>query len=279
MEHLNKNQLILLVLLVTFVTSIATGIMTVSLLQQAPVEVTRTINSVVEKTIQQVTPSVVSNIIAPQQTSQVTTVVVKEDDAVMSSISKNLKSIVRIDETNVNGYVSFYGIGVVMNKDGVVVANSSGISATSIYTAKFSDGAEWKIVPINSDTTLPGQFFKVNLPQKTTYVFSPVKTASGDLQLGQTIVGLGGETTNSVAVGRVVSLNTKEITSLSTTTGKYISSVVTDISFKNIFDGSPFFDLSGNLVGLKMSVTDNGVFTPVAVISKEMDSVLQSDKN
>lgn len=279
MEHLNKNQLILLVLLVTFVTSIATGIMTVSLLQQAPVEVTRTINSVVEKTIQQVTPSVVSKIIAPQQTSQVTTVVVKEDDAVMSSISKNLKSIVRIDETNVNGYVSFYGIGVVMNKDGVVVANSSGISATSIYTAKFSDGAEWKIVPINSDTTLPGQFFKVNLPQKTTYVFSPVKTASGDLQLGQTIVGLGGETTNSVAVGRVVSLNTKEITSLSTTTGKYISSVVTDISFKNIFDGSPFFDLSGNLVGLKMSVTDNGVFTPVAVISKEMDSVLQSDKN
>jgi hypothetical protein len=253
--------------------------MTVSLLQQAPVEVTRTINSVVEKTIQQVTPSVVSNIIAPQQTSQVTTVVVKEDDAVMSSISKNLKSIVRIDETNVNGYVSFYGLGVVMNKDGVVVANSSGISATSIYTAKFSDGAEWKIVPINSDTTLPGQFFKVNLPQKTTYVFSPVKTASGDLQLGQTIVGLGGETTNSVAVGRVVSLNTKEITSLSTTTGKYISSVVTDISFKNIFDGSPFFDLSGNLVGLKMSVTDNGVFTPVAVISKEMDSVLQSDKN
>jgi len=273
MENLNKNQLILLVLLVTFVTSIATGIMTVSLLQQAPVEVTRTIQSVVEKTIQQVTPAVVSNIIAPQQSSQVTTVVVNEDDAVASSISKNLKSIARIDETDVNGYVSFYGLGVVVAKNGVIATDNKGVASDSVYTAKFSDGAEWKLVPLNAtSTTDVSLFFKVNLPMTTTYAFSPVVLANADLQLGQTVVGLGGETNNAVAVGRVISLDMKN-SAVGATTTKYIAAVETDTSFKNILDGSPFFDLSGNLVGLKLSQTGSGVFTPIALISKELNVV------
>ena len=89
------------------------------------------------------------------------------------------------------------------------------------------------------------------------------------MQLGQTVVGIGGEGSNAVTVGRVVSLGVKDST-IGTTTVKYISSISTDASFKNILEGSPFFDLSGNLVGLKLSVTDNGVFTPIALVSKEM---------
>jgi hypothetical protein len=273
MENLNKNQLVLLVLLITFVTSIATGIMTVSLLQQAPVEVTRTIENVVEKTIQQVTPAAVSNIIAPQQSSQTTTVVVGEDDAVTASIGKNLQSIVRVDETDVNGYVSFYGLGVVMGKNGIIATDNKGVASDSIYTAKFSDGAEWKLVPLNATSTADvSLFFKVNLPPKTTYAFSPATAASVDLQLGQTVIGIGGETNNATAVGRVVSLDMKSST-IGTTTTKYIWAIETDTSFRNILDGSSFFDLSGNLVGLKLSQTNDGVFTPISLISKELNLV------
>jgi hypothetical protein len=60
---------------------------------------------------------------------------------------------------------------------------------------------------------------------------------------------------------------------IGTTTTKYVSAIETDTSFKNILDGSPFFDLSGDLVGLKLSVTDNGVFTPITTISKELNAV------
>jgi diacylglycerol kinase len=85
MEDLNKNQIILLTILISFVTSIATGIMTVSLLMEAPVEVTNTINRVVEKTIETVTPEIVNN---SKQTKEVVTVVVSEDDKVVSAIEK-----------------------------------------------------------------------------------------------------------------------------------------------------------------------------------------------
>ena len=49
MNDLSKQQLILLALLVSFVTSLATGIFTVSLMSQAPQEVVQTINNVVER--------------------------------------------------------------------------------------------------------------------------------------------------------------------------------------------------------------------------------------
>ena len=89
MEDLNKNQIVLLTLLVSFVTSIATGIITTSLLQQAPVEVVRNINSIVEKTIEKVTPATVTTT-SPAGTKEVTTIIVKEEDVIIDSINKNI---------------------------------------------------------------------------------------------------------------------------------------------------------------------------------------------
>ena len=49
-KDLNKPQLIMLALLLSFVTSIATGIVTVSLMSQAPPQVAASVNHVIERT-------------------------------------------------------------------------------------------------------------------------------------------------------------------------------------------------------------------------------------
>lgn len=57
-EDLSKSQLLLLTILVNFVVSIATGVLTVSLLDQAPTTVTQTVNRIVDHTIETVTTEV-----------------------------------------------------------------------------------------------------------------------------------------------------------------------------------------------------------------------------
>ncbi|HWU24467.1 MAG TPA: hypothetical protein VN086_01795 [Candidatus Paceibacterota bacterium] len=78
-EELSKSQLLLLTVMVNFIVSIATGILTVSLLDQAPIQVTQGVDRVVERTIQAVASPVqtsnpivsnpiktIANVVSPQ---------------------------------------------------------------------------------------------------------------------------------------------------------------------------------------------------------------------
>src|SRR3989344_2040538 len=165
MEDLNKHQIVLLTLLISFVTSIATGIMTVSLLQEAPLEVTRNINRIVEKTIETVTPA---TILTPQQ-KEVTTVVVKEEDLIIDSINKNIKSVGRIKEKDpLTDVTDFYGIGLVINKEGIIATDRKTITGGNLYTIVLSDGTEFSITPIGLDKQTNFILFKANVPTKTS---------------------------------------------------------------------------------------------------------------
>ncbi|MCA9353761.1 hypothetical protein KC842_02725 [Candidatus Nomurabacteria bacterium] len=56
MEDLTKTQLILLCILISFVSAIATSIITTSLLAEAPLQTTQTINKIVQNTVERVVP-------------------------------------------------------------------------------------------------------------------------------------------------------------------------------------------------------------------------------
>src|SRR5882757_4343456 len=118
-ENLNKSQIILLTLLVSFVTSIATGIVTVSLMDQAPPAIAQTVNRVVERTVEKVMPAVQTAAIG-----QTKTVVIKESDLIAQSIVQVRPSVVSIYSSDATGTRVFLGLGLVLTKSGNIVADT-----------------------------------------------------------------------------------------------------------------------------------------------------------
>ena len=276
LQDLNKNQIILLTLLISFVTSIATGIITTSLLQQAPVEVTRNINSIVEKTIQTVVPGIV-----PTPQKEVTTVIVKEEDLIVNSIDKNIKSIVRIKEKDgTTGESILYGIGLVINKEGLICVDRKQILASNSYTAVMSDGVELVLTPMGIDKQTNFILFKASSVVGTStkpYNFIPAILSDTEPQLGQTLISLGGDSSNAISVGRVVSLVKKD-TTIGTTTTKSLVSIDADVSTRDLVIGSPIFNLSGDIVGVKLSSDSSRSFTPVSLLKKELPGLMELPK-
>ena len=124
-EDLNKTQLILLTILITFITSIATGIITNALLAEAPVNVTQTINRVVERTIETVVPN--TNTTAKYILSA-------DDKKLLEAVNKAISVSVEIREKG--SATSTPGIiGIIVSEDGMIVASRKGIISTSSYEA------------------------------------------------------------------------------------------------------------------------------------------------
>ena len=207
MEDLTKHQLILLVLLVTFVTSIATGIITFTLLSEAPVEVTQNINRVVERTIEKVVPTEVGE---PKVVT--TTVVVNEEDRILEAITKNEKSIVRLKTLGADGSEIVSGFGLVV-ADNVVVSDVRAYNKTSSYNIVFYDG---KIFPVDKVFIAEADrlvFLKVDTAQNDDqkYTFYPVTFGnSNSLKIGQSIIAISGKDSNAASIGRVFQMKFAE---------------------------------------------------------------------
>ena len=153
LEDLNKNQIVLLALLVSFVSSVATGIITTSLLSEAPVNVTQTINRVVERTIETVTPS------SPKELT-----LNAEDKALLAAVSKANDTVVRIHETTAIGVATSSVLGVIVTKEGIVVSSLGGISGDKKYLAILADDTQ---LDLALATTSPAEniaIFRIQMP-------------------------------------------------------------------------------------------------------------------
>jgi len=90
LEELTKAQVILLTLFVSFVTSIATGIVTVTLMDQAPPGITRTINRIVERTVETVVPG--------KPVIKEVSVIITEEDLIVKAIEDSQGTIVKVGD-------------------------------------------------------------------------------------------------------------------------------------------------------------------------------------
>ncbi|MFA6269911.1 MAG: serine protease [Candidatus Paceibacterota bacterium] len=243
MEDLTKHQLILIVLLITFVTSIATGIITFTLLSEAPVEVTQNISRVVERTIERV-------VTEPGKPDKVTTtVVVSEEDRVLESIAKNEKSIVRLKTIGSDGSEIFSGLGLVVSAEGVIVADLRSYNAASAFTILFFDGKSYPSGKVFVDNVNGLVFIKTNVPQSDAkYTFYPTTFGDSDsLKIGQTLVAISGRDSNAASIGRVFQLSFA-------TDKKTVTNILSDIKVSKSHFGSPILNLTGEVIGLEAPV-------------------------
>ncbi len=248
MEHLSKSQIVLLTLLVSFVTSIATGIVTVSLMDQAPPVVAATVNRVIEKTVETVTAAPVG-----QPAAAATTVVTTEKTIVVSESEQIAKAVEGVSPSIIRLYTSgdepvFLALGVVIDASGTIATDSSAlgerpeaviaIDTNRVRAFVIRRDADRGIAYLKTSTTTEAEAQK-------PIVWKPVSIASGKPVLGASTVALSGKTVARIASGLVTAL-------LQTDNGTIID---TNIAEGSIMDGSPLVDSTGNLVGVSTGVS------------------------
>jgi Trypsin-like peptidase domain len=277
MEDLTKQQVVLLTLLVSIITSIATGIVTVSLMDQAPTGATHVINRVIEKTVEKVIP-------AQQGAAVITkeTVVVKTEDQAVAVVENITPSLVKIfSKTKVEETTReiFVGMGLVISRDGVIATDSSLISEIGgEYVVVTSSGARHLVSSVQiekdalvarllaSSTPLVSPDLATSTrPTKPTVWKPAVLVGSEILKLGQSIITLSGEENLSVSLGNVRAIQEKE----NVAGVKEIVSIQVNADSYDTVTGGPLLNLSGEVVGLKVSFGVTGTkdyYVPVSSI-------------
>ena len=221
-EELSKSQLILLTILVNFVMSVATGILTVSLLDHAPAYVMQTVNRVVEHTIETVAAAAPASIIqaAPAPSNQ---------DLVTTAIGAAASRAVAIYDAQMGTSTPPLSIGTYLSKSRSVVTVAQDVlpravlihftNDTYVPATLTHEGKGIAIYGFSSSVTLP----------KTT---SPMLIARGDLKLGATALALGSDGSASTGI-------------VSRVSEKGIQTTLPDIGA-----GSGGVDIAGNLIGI-----------------------------
>lgn len=237
-EHLTKSQLILLTLLVSFVTSIATGIVTVSLMDQAPPVIAQTVNRIVERTVESVAP-IAKGQAASTVVTQEKTVVVRESELVSQAIAKADPSVVRI-YTGPADAPTLLGLGIIVDSSGTVAADMSAVGAKESI-AVLKDGTRVAMVESARNKALGVAYLQ---PATTTEAAWKPATIAKDMPvLGESVVAIAGRSVSRIADGLVTAVSGES------------ALIDTNISSDATQDGSPLINTDGELVGVSTSAS------------------------
>ncbi|MEN9921248.1 MAG: hypothetical protein RLZZ517_226 [Candidatus Parcubacteria bacterium] len=262
--NLNTQQIVLLCLLVSFVTSIATGITVVSLMQQAPEPVTQTINRVIERTVESVSQTPVEDIKnfisqKPNNSKEVVTVVVNQEDQTINAVSKNENNIARVVFNNKSE--DFVTLGIVYNKAGDIIVDRRMIDKRATYAAYI--GGKRVLVKYVYGMDAP-DFALMRIQGENPNDFTPATLGdSNGLKLAQSVISLSGSKQTSVTTGEIELLNKAADGSL--------ISIDTSVNPSNVLIGSVLLNLQGDVIGIKVYTTeDRTIFMPINTLKGQL---------
>ncbi len=262
MEELTKTQIVLLTLLVSFVTSIATGIVTVALVDQSSQGVGQTIQTVVQRTIETVIPTVtpteekgkiVSNSVTTNNSTPVQ-VTPSESELMVQAVTKNSAGLIRIKKVTSNPTQAFVALGVVVSTKGVLVTDHGLLLSFSKYVGVLPSGKEVPLTPLIVHASSTNVSLFSFDPTQADNITAMTLGDSTKLNLGQRVISLSGADKDTVAIGIISSFDKN-----GTTTSKAF--INTDFDTTSYAYGSVLINLAGEIVGMKTATSAGGGFS------------------
>ena len=292
MEELSKSQLVWLVLLVSFVTSIATAVVMVALVDQAPKPITQTIQRVVDR-VAAVSEATEKKLPAGGEKSKPQVVLISDEEKVVSIVAGMLPSVVSIVATKDLPVVErcfidpfgddpffkeFFGefripsvcqsegktekhnvgsgSGFIVSRDGLIVTNRHVVQDVGAdYSVILNDGKKLPATILARHATYDLAIAKIQAEEQ----FHAVLLGNSDtLRNGQRVIAIGnalGEFQNTVSLGVISGLRRSIIAGTQGGAAEKLTGLIqTDAAINPGNSGGPLLDLNGEVIGINTAV-------------------------
>lgn len=317
MEHLTKSQFILLVLLVTFVASVVTGIVTVTLVGQGTPPITQTVNKVIEKTLERVVPGGAGTPTPAPQETQIK--VVTQEELIIKAVGNISPAVVSVIATkDLPVFEEYYadpfgddpffqqffrgfqvpqyrqkgtekrqissGTGFFVSEDGHLLTNKHVVvDEGAEYSVIMNDGRQFAARVLAKDPIQDVAVLKVDAGK---FPYVPLGNSDA-LEVGQTVIAIGntlGEFQNTVSVGVLSGLN-RTVTASDGAGGaiEQLQGVIqTDAAINPGNSGGPLVNLSGSAIGINTAMAQGaenvGFALPINIAKKGLADAKESGK-
>lgn len=304
MENMTKYQFILLVLLVSFMTALVTGIVAVTLMNQAPPPITQTIQRVIERSIgvaktdllpvddtkqlelsataRDILIEDIINRVSPAVVSIVASKNVPVIEQCAGSFSTEDSLSPQLCQKGTQKKQVSAGSGFFVGKDGLILTNKHVVDDVSAeYTVITNSGKKLAAKVLARDHLNDMAVLRVEgTPPAGGY--PSIALGDSDLvKIGQTAIAIGnalGEFQNTVSVGVISGLSRSLVASGASSGPEDLSMVMqTDAAINPGNSGGPLLNLRGEVVGLNTAIAEgaqNIAFTiPINQIKRQLASV------
>ncbi len=262
-EELTKSQIFLLTILTSFVTSMATGIVAVALMDQAPTTITQSVSRIIQTSVQPDSPDKNSQPVAAAVAVPLKAEMPEpqKQPSISEIVQSFVPSIVRLYDAGSGG--AFVGFGVVMDAQGTIMADVESLGGRPSVNVVLPDGTKLKASAILRDVQHGLVFLSGVSSSSTPPQYAPARSSEAVSVIGQEVIAVFGKESTRIASGLIVAISDGATPALST-----------DLNAALIERGTPLIDRAGAFVGLSTSVSravEGAAFIPASVVTAEYE--------
>lgn len=316
-NNLTKTQMVLLVLLTSFVVSLTTGIIITILFNQTPPPITNTISKVIKKTISSIERNAATTTLNQKESY----IIITQEDLIIKIIERVNPSVVSVVATKdlpvieqffVNPFEDDFkglippellpdvripqfrqkgtekkqissGSGFLISNDGLIATNRHVVEDTKAeYSVIMNNGKHLPARVLSRDKFQDLAILKID---GGNYPFISLGN-SDNIKVGQTAIAIGnalGEFQNTVSAGVISGLK-RTITASGAVNGpeKLQALIQTDAAINLGNSGGPLLDLQGRAIGINTAIAAGaeniGFALPINFLKKDLNDIQKFGK-